>query len=131
VLRRIALVTAVTLTLGTLTLLVGAADSVAAPPGYKANTALINGDTITTNAGITEAGKPISLEEYAAHKAGFKTTVVTGAQWIAMSASDFAKYQLLIIGDPNCSVIPTSATSTSSVWSKAVMGTSGVNPTVR
>jgi hypothetical protein len=130
VLRRIALVTAVPLTLGTLTLLVGAADSVAAPPGYKANTALINGDTITTNAGITEAGKPISLEEYAAHKAGFKTTVVTGAQWIAMSASDFAKYQLLIIGDPNCSVIPTSATSTSSVWSKAVMGTSGVNPTV-
>ena len=128
--RRVALLAAVMLTMGTLTLLTGQGQAGAAPPGYKPKSALINGDTVTDDVGITEGGKPISLEEYAAHKAGFTTTIVTGAQWTAMKASDFAKYQLLIIGDPDCSTMPTSATSTSDVWSKAVMGTSGLNPTV-
>lgn len=130
-LRRIALVTAVTLTLGTATLVAGQAGASAAPSGYKPKSALINGDTVTTNAGIKDSGgNPISLEEFAARKAGFTTKVVTGAQWTAMTAADFAKYQLLIIGDPDCQTMPTSATSTSSVWAKVVMGTSGLNPTV-
>src|SRR5438552_559609 len=130
-LRKVSLMLAFALLLTGVALLTGGGGAQATPPGYKAKSALINGDTVTTATGITDSGgKPISLEEFAARKAGFTTTVVTGAQWTAMTASDFAKYQLLIMGDPNCSVTPTSATSTSGVWGKVVMGTSGLNPSV-
>jgi large repetitive protein len=94
-----------------------------------ANTALINGDSVTTVDGITQGGTAISLEQYAAQKAGFTVTVVTGAQWDAMTAADFAKYQLLVVGDPDCGPTPASATSNVSTWAPVVMGTS-VNTTV-
>jgi hypothetical protein len=93
--------------------------------------ALINGDSVTTVDGITDSSSnPISLEQFAAQKAGYTVTVVTGAQWDAMTAADFAKYQLLIVGDPDCSTTPTSATSNASTWAPVVMGTSGLNSTV-
>ena len=93
--------------------------------------ALINGDSITTDDGITDAsGNPVSLEQFAAEKAGYTVTVVTGAQWDAMTAADFAKYQVLIVGDPICNVTPTSATSNASVWAPVVMGNSGLNSAV-
>jgi len=58
-------------------------------------------DSITTIDGITDgSGNPISLEQYAAQRAGYTVTVVTGTEWGAMTATDFAKYQLLIAGDP-------------------------------
>ncbi len=89
-----------------------------------AHTALINGDSVTTNDGITSGGTPISLEQYAAEQAGFTVTVVTGAQWDAMTAAQFAQYQVLIVGDPSCGTTPTSATSDASTWAPVVMGTS-------
>ncbi len=108
-----------------------AAPASAAPTTYVPLSALINGDSVTTSDGITNgAGTPISLEQYAAERAGFTVTVVTGAQWSAMTAADFANYQVLIIGDPICSTIPTSATANASTWASVVMGTSGLNTEV-
>jgi hypothetical protein len=93
-------------------------------------TALINGDSVTTFDGITEGGTPISLEQYAAEKAGYAVTVVSGSTWDSMTAAQFAQYQVLIVGDPICGVTPTSATSNASTWVPVVMGTSGVNSLV-
>jgi Bacterial Ig domain len=104
----------------------------AAPPtGYVPLSALINGDSVTTGDGITDsASNPISLEQYAAQRLGYAVTVVTGDVWAAMTAADFAKYQLLIIGDPFCGETPTLGTVNSSTWAPVVMGTSGQNTTV-
>jgi len=91
--------------------------------------ALIDGDSVTTVDGITDSsGNAISLEQFAAQQAGFTVTVVTGAQWDAMTAADFAAYQVLIVGDPHCVGDATSATSDASVWAPVVIGTSGLNP---
>jgi hypothetical protein len=96
-----------------------------------AHSALIDADSITTVDGITDTSdNPISLEQYAAEQAGYTVTVVTGTQWDAMTAAQFAQYQLLIVGDPDCSDTPASATSNASTWVPVVMGTSGLNPTV-
>ena len=108
-----------------------AAPAAAAPATYVPLSALINGDSVTTIDGITNGGgASISLEQYAAEHAGFKVTVVTGAQWSAMTAAEFANYQVLIIGDPYCSTIPTSATGNASTWAPVVMGKSGLNTEV-
>jgi hypothetical protein len=91
-------------------------------------TALINGDSVTTGDGITDgSGNPISLEQFAARHLGYTVTVVTGAQWDAMTQSDFAKYRVLINGDPMCSDPVTSTTSNASTWTPVVMGTAGGN----
>ncbi|HYM55753.1 MAG TPA: hypothetical protein VES97_10345 [Solirubrobacteraceae bacterium] len=90
-----------------------------------ANTALINEDSITTSDGIEKGGEPISLEQFAAENAGFKVTVVSGATWDAMTAEEFAHYQVLIVGDPNCSETPASANSNAGTWAPVVMGSSG------
>ncbi|HXR29136.1 MAG TPA: hypothetical protein VN772_06105 [Solirubrobacteraceae bacterium] len=96
-----------------------------------AKTALLNGESITTEDGFTnEKSEPISLEQAAAEKAGYTVTVVSGAEWDAMSAAQFAQYQVLIVGDPHCSVTAESAVSDASTWASAVMGTSGASPLV-
>ena len=97
----------------------------AAPPDYVPHSALINGDSISGGSVDDSNGNPISLEQYAAERAGFTVTVVSGATWSAMSAADFAKYQLLIIGDATCSTVPASVTTTASTWAPVVMGTAG------
>jgi hypothetical protein len=100
--------------------------------GYVPMSALINGDTVTDDDGLTDAGSPISLEQYAAQRAGFTVSVVTGAAWAAMSQADFAKYQLLIVGDPDCAggTSLASTLSSAATWAPVVMGTSGLNPLV-
>jgi len=56
-----------------------AQSAAAAPPsGYVPMSALINGDSITLDDGITDGTGPISLEQYAAQRAGYTVTVVTG-----------------------------------------------------
>src|SRR6185312_12232254 len=67
------------------------------------NTALIDAESVTTFDGIEKGGEPISLEQYAAERAGFAVTVRSGEEWEAMTAADFAKYQVLVVGDPFCS----------------------------
>lgn len=98
----------------------------ASAPGYVPHSALIDGDSVTTADGIVDSSNnPISLEQYAAQQAGFTVTVVDGATWDAMSAADFAQYQVLIIGDPFCNFTSASATSNFTTWGPVVMGTAG------
>ena len=94
-------------------------------------TALIDGDSVTTEDGITDAsGATVSLEQYAAEQLGYTVTVVDGATWDSMTAAQFASYQLLIVGDPICSSTSETATSDASTWAPVVMGTAGLGTTV-
>jgi hypothetical protein len=92
-----------------------------------AKSALINGDSVLASDGFEKEGTPISLEQHAAEAAGFTVTVVSGQEWAEMSASDFANYSVLIIGDPSCGTAPGSALESAPRWTAAVMGTSGSN----
>ena len=82
------------------------------------NTALIDGESVTTVDGITKEETPISLEQFAAEHAGFSVTVVNGAEWEAMTAAQFASYQVLIVGDPQCSSTPASVNSNAALTSR-------------
>jgi hypothetical protein len=93
-------------------------------------TALLDEASVTLNDGIVNEGQPVSLEQYAAEQAGYTVTVVSGAEWEAMSAAEFAQYQLLIVGDPICSDTAASAIESAETWAPVVMGTSGINPLV-
>jgi len=75
-----------------------AAQAAQAPTKPKA---LILGTTVTVP-GPAPAGAGESIEQYEAQKDGFTVTSVTGAQWDAMTAAQFARYRVLIIGDPTC-----------------------------
>lgn len=89
-------------------------------------TALLNSDSVTTGDGITDSsGNPISLEQFVAQKLGYTVTVVDGATWDAMTAAQFAAFNLLIIGDPFCSDTAASAISNASTWAPVVMGNAG------
>jgi hypothetical protein len=89
-------------------------------------TALLDGDSVTTDDGLTDSsGNPISLEQYAAEQLGYTVTVVSGTQWDSMTAAQFAQYQLLIVGDPFCSYTDSAATSNATSWAPVVMGTAG------
>jgi hypothetical protein len=96
------------------------------------NTALINGESITNSEEIPilKEGTPISLEQYAAEAAGFKVTIVSGSQWKAMTAAEFAQYQVLIVGDPNCSETAPSAVESVGTWAPVVMGKAGLGEVV-
>ncbi len=85
-------------------------------------TALIDGESVTTEDGIEKEGVPISLEQYAAEHAGYTVTVRSGSEWEAMSAEEFGKYQLLIVGDPKCSSTAASAVNSAHTWTPVVMG---------
>ena len=87
-------------------------------PAHAAMTALINADTVSG---------PNSLEEQEAVADGFTVTVVSGATWDTMTAAQFAAYQVLIIGDPTCAFMSTTATSNAATWAPVVMGTAGGN----
>jgi hypothetical protein len=92
---------------------VASSPAAAATPG----TALINGDTVS--------GGSSSLEAQAAEAAGLTVTVVTGADWEAMTAEQFGTYQVLIAGDPACGTVADSFTSNASTWAPVVMGDAG------
>jgi hypothetical protein len=95
----------------------------AAPAHAAGPTALIDGDTTAPANGSTE-----SEEQLQAEALGFTVTVVTGAQWDAMTAAQFRAYQLLIIADPRCVTgrdYLASAISNASVWGGAVLASGG------
>lgn len=94
-------------------------------------TALLDEESVTTDDGVVNAEKnPISLEQYAAEQEGYTVTVVTGPEWEALSAAQFAQYQLLIVGDPECGSTASSAIASAGTWAPVVMGSSGINPLV-
>jgi hypothetical protein len=127
--RRLATVAgAVVALLVALALHAGAA-SAATPPQ-----ALILGDTVTPglpfDVGLPGATSTQSLEEYEAVQDGFVPTVVDGTTWDSMTAAQFAQYQVLIIGDPDCGPADgvgdfQAAVANESTWEPVVMGSGG------
>jgi len=86
-----------------------------------AKTALLNEESVNLGDGITKEGSPISLEQYAAEKAGYTVTVASGPTWEKMTAEEFAKYQVLIVGDPQCGSTALSADESAKTWVPVVM----------
>ena len=82
-----------------------------------APTALINGDTVSSGSASLEATTLVGQ--------GWTVDVVDGATWTAMTAAQFGAYDLLVIGDPTCSVLAASATGNASTWAPVVMGSAG------
>ena len=86
--------------------------------------ALILGDSVSAGTAPDSSGD--SIEQYEAIQDGFQTTVVDGATWDSMTASQFAQYQVVIIGDPTCGFDNFQAAVTNeSVWEPVVMGSGG------
>src|SRR5258708_452948 len=104
-----------------LTLALAAAGPAVAGASSVANTALINGDTVIPGEGFEKAGEAISLEQFAAEQAGYTVTVASGEEWVKMSAAEFAKYQVLVVGDPHCNTTPKSVIESAPAWTSAVM----------
>jgi hypothetical protein len=97
-----------------------AAQAVTAPK------ALILSDSVSVP-GPAPASLTQSLEEYEAIADGFSVTTVTGTQWDAMTANQFAAYQVLIIGDKTCSDATefAAAATNASTWEPVVMKSGG------
>lgn len=79
-------------------------------------TALINGATVT--------GSP-SQEEQIATALGLTVTVVDDTTWAGMTSAQFGAYDVLIVGDPTCSVVPPGVASSVGAWGPAVLGHAG------
>ena len=77
--------------------------------------ALINADTVSGGSSSAEAKFATAL--------GFSVDVVGGPTWDAMTQAQFAQYQVLIAGDPNCGQIAASLIANESTWAPVVMGT--------
>jgi len=118
--RVVVFVVAVLATLGAMMMLSAARAHAGTPQ------ALVLGDSVTVP-GPPPAGPTESLEQYEAEQDGFTVTSVTGAQWDAMTASQFAAYQVLIIGDPTCGDTSSfqAAVTNESVWEPVVMSSGG------
>jgi hypothetical protein len=108
------------LAIGMLASLIGASVASAASPE-----ALVLGTSVTTFTATD--GSERSLEQQQAEADGFGVTVVGGPAWEAMTAPEFAKYQVLIIGDPVCKgdegYAPAQANA--KVWQPVVMARDG------
>jgi hypothetical protein len=104
---------------------VGLLASLGSTPAAAANPkALILGSTVSPCSATT--GCPQSLEEEQAAADGFDVTVVDDSTWDAMTAADFAAYQVLIIGDPTCgNTVDGAAATNTAVWQPVVMASGG------
>ena len=77
------------------------------------------------------SGGSSSLEAQRAAALGFSPIdVVNSATWATMTAAQFADYQLIIIGDPNCSFLPQAVSQNATALADAVMARSGGNTKV-
>jgi hypothetical protein len=106
-----------------LLLLLGASTATAAP---VPNTALILGSTVSPGTATDNSGN--SLEQQQAEADGYTVTVADDTTWSSMTAADFAKYQVIVIGDPSCDDTvdtDTVAYANRAVWEPVVMGSGG------
>jgi hypothetical protein len=71
-----------------------------------------------------------SLEATKAAANGFAVTMASDAQWVAMTAAQFADYQLVIVGDPTCNVLSAAVSQNATALAGAVMGSAGGNTKV-
>ncbi|MGC8499473.1 MAG: hypothetical protein ACP5OV_08290 [Acidimicrobiales bacterium] len=83
-------------------------------------TALIYGPSVIGGDG--NLGTSGSLEQTILQSEGYSVTIATAAQWDAMTSAQFASYQLLVIGDPQCGSGGLAADSNESTWMSAVNG---------
>jgi hypothetical protein len=91
----------------------------ASSPAYAetGKKALVLNSSVTGGAASREAQRATAL--------GFAVTVVTDAQWLLMTAAQFADYQLIIIGDPTCSIVPVAVSQNATALADAVMARNG------
>jgi hypothetical protein len=97
--------------IASLALLLSAGVASAAPK------ALINDATVS--------GGASSQEAQIATAKGFAVTVVSDATWATMTQADFGQYDLLIAGDPTCSVLPPGLAASTAVYGPVVLGHAG------
>jgi hypothetical protein len=91
-------------------------------PPAKAETgqkALILDSTVSGGASSTEATDAVAK--------GFTVTMASDATWGAMTAAQFADYQLVVVGDPTCSALPAVVSQNATALSDAVMARAGGN----
>jgi hypothetical protein len=110
----------VTLLLGILLsfLLIGS-PAAKAVTGHKA---LILNSSVSGGASSSEATNAIGN--------GFTVDVVDDATWGAMTAAQFADYQLIVVGDPTCGVLPPVVSQNATALADAVMARGGGNTEV-
>ena len=79
-------------------------------------TALIYGPSVTNGTSSLEAQDLVAL--------GYSVTIASSTQWASMSTSEFAAYNLLVVGDPRCNDVFNSSplTSSATTWVPAVSG---------
>lgn len=79
--------------------------------------ALINASTVING--------DASQEATVARGLGYTVTVVSDAQWAAMTAAEFGSYDMLIAGDPRCGSLPSGLVASAPVYGPVVLGTAG------
>ena len=97
--------------------------TIIAPTQRAAAAGAVNDHTVLI-LGPTVSGGTASLEALAAAAIGMTIEVVDNAGWAAKSASDFATYRALILGDPTCSGLSSASAAIANtlVWGPAVNG---------
>lgn len=99
------------------TLLVIGSSSARAETGQKA---LVLGSSVSGGASSPEAIRATNL--------GFTVTVVDDPTWAGMTAAQFADHQLIIVGDPTCSLLPEVVSQNAAALADAVMARASGNP---
>lgn len=99
-----------------LVIMIGGAPAAHAETGQKA---LILGSSVSGGATSAEATNAIGN--------GFTVNVVDDATWGAMTAAQFADYQLVIVGDPNCGTLSAVVSENAKPLADAVMARAGGN----
>jgi Ca2+-binding RTX toxin-like protein len=88
----------------------------------NANTALILASSVSGGVDSPEANE--------AEANGFTVTLASDAQWAAMTAADFAQYQLVVVGDPTCGNLRPVVSQNAQALADAVMAEAGGNTKV-
>jgi hypothetical protein len=87
------------------------------PNAETGKKALILGTSVTGGAASREAVRATAL--------GFTVTVVDDSTWASMTAGQFADYQLVIVGDPTCGLLPQVVSQNAVALADAVMARGG------
>jgi len=77
--------------------------------------------------GPTVSGGMSSAEATRAVADGFTVDVVDAATWGAMTAAQFADYQMIVVGDPTCGSLPAVVSENATALADAVMARAGGN----
>jgi len=76
--------------------------------------ALILNSSVTGGAASSEATEAVNN--------GFAVTLVSDAQWLAMTTAQFSDYQMIVVGDPTCSSLNPVVSQNAAALAGAVMG---------